>query len=63
MDTFFMISGMLVTIGFFEQASKGKVNWFLFYFYRYIRITTPLAIVILWYAESKSFVGKVVGLL
>ncbi|ERL92848.1 hypothetical protein D910_10155, partial [Dendroctonus ponderosae] len=24
-DTFFMISGMLVTIGFFEQASKGKL--------------------------------------
>uniref|UniRef100_A0AAR5NZH7 Nose resistant-to-fluoxetine protein N-terminal domain-containing protein n=1 Tax=Dendroctonus ponderosae TaxID=77166 RepID=A0AAR5NZH7_DENPD len=57
-DTFFMISGMLVTIGFFEQASKGKVNWFLFYFYRYIRITPPLAIVILWYCTLMHHFGS-----
>lgn len=50
-DTFFMISGMLVSIGFFQQVEKlGKLNWVLFYLYRYMRITPPLAIVVLIYA-------------
>ncbi|XP_050298077.1 nose resistant to fluoxetine protein 6-like [Anthonomus grandis grandis] len=57
-DTFFMVSGMLVSVGFFEESSKNRVNWFMFYFYRYMRITPPLAIVVLWYCTLMHHFGS-----
>ena len=40
-DTFFVLSGLLVTyLTLCElKRSAGKLNWFLFYFHRYIRLT------------------------
>lgn len=59
-DTFFMISGMLVSIGYFEQTTKqqGSINWPMFYLYRYLRITPPLAIVVLWYSTLIQHLGS-----
>ncbi|KAF7284842.1 hypothetical protein GWI33_021485 [Rhynchophorus ferrugineus] len=57
-DTFFVISGMLVSINFMKQKIRGRINWFMFYIYRYVRITTPLAIVVLWYATFMHYFGS-----
>ncbi|CAG9762434.1 unnamed protein product [Ceutorhynchus assimilis] len=57
-DSFFMISGMLVSLGFFEETSKRKMNWFMFYFHRYMRITPPLALVVLWYCTLMQHFGS-----
>ncbi|XP_060531161.1 nose resistant to fluoxetine protein 6-like isoform X2 [Cylas formicarius] len=57
-DTFFMISGTLVSLGYFTQASKGSTNWLVFYLYRYLRISVPLAIVVLWYATLMHLFGS-----
>lgn len=53
-----MTSGMLVSMGFFEHVAKtGRFNLVLFYLHRYIRITLPLAIVILFYVSMVQFLG------
>ncbi|XP_030763573.1 nose resistant to fluoxetine protein 6-like [Sitophilus oryzae] len=57
-DTFFVVSAILVSIGYSKQASKGPINWFMFYFYRYMRITPPLAIVVLWYSTLMQYFGS-----
>ncbi|KAL1509152.1 hypothetical protein ABEB36_003936 [Hypothenemus hampei] len=57
-DTFFMISGMLVSVGFYDTASKRKIDWFMFYFYRFVRITPPLALVVLWYCLFMHHFGS-----
>ncbi|XP_044271288.1 nose resistant to fluoxetine protein 6-like [Tribolium madens] len=58
-DTFFMISGLLVSISFFEHVTKnGTFNVLTFYLYRYFRITPPLAIVVLIYATLIQFLGS-----
>ncbi|KAJ8920095.1 hypothetical protein NQ315_011750, partial [Exocentrus adspersus] len=58
-DSFFMTSGMLVSIGFFEHVTKtGSFNPALFYLHRYLRITAPLAVVILFYVSTVQFLGS-----
>ncbi|KAJ3658758.1 hypothetical protein Zmor_010479 [Zophobas morio] len=58
-DTFFMISGMLVSVGFFQEVKKsGRMNWIVFYLYRYMRITPPLAIVVLCYSTLVHHLGS-----
>ncbi|RZC34464.1 nose resistant to fluoxetine protein 6-like, partial [Asbolus verrucosus] len=58
-DTFFLISGMLVSIGFFDHVTKtGSFNLITFYLYRYFRITTPLAVAVLLYATLIEFLGS-----
>ncbi|XP_033222905.1 nose resistant to fluoxetine protein 6-like isoform X3 [Belonocnema kinseyi] len=43
-DTFFALSGLLVTYSFLKDMSTGrKFNIFKFYFHRYIRLTPPMA--------------------
>ncbi|XP_033213203.1 nose resistant to fluoxetine protein 6-like isoform X2 [Belonocnema kinseyi] len=43
-DTFFMLSGLLVTYMFLKEMSTGrKFNIFSFYFHRYVRLTPPIA--------------------
>lgn len=55
---FFMTSGMLVSLGFFEYVTKtGTFNIFLFYLHRYLRITLPLALVVLFYTTLAHFLG------
>ncbi|XP_033218446.1 O-acyltransferase like protein-like isoform X2 [Belonocnema kinseyi] len=42
-DTFFMLSGLLVAYLFLKEMSTGKkFNIFAFYFHRYIRLTLPV---------------------
>jgi peptidoglycan/LPS O-acetylase OafA/YrhL len=54
-----MISGMLVSLGFFQEVKKsGRMNWILFYLYRYMRITPPLALVVLCYATLVHHLGS-----
>ncbi|XP_074031574.1 nose resistant to fluoxetine protein 6 [Leptinotarsa decemlineata] len=58
-DSFFMTSGMLVSLGFFEYVSKtGSFNLALFYLHRYLRITLPLALIVLFYATLPQFLGS-----
>ncbi|EFA01530.2 Nose resistant to fluoxetine protein 6-like Protein [Tribolium castaneum] len=58
-DTFFMISGMLVSVGFFSEVKKSHgMNWVLFYLYRYMRITPPLAVVVLCYSTLVHHLGS-----
>ncbi|XP_042891509.1 nose resistant to fluoxetine protein 6-like [Penaeus japonicus] len=43
-DTFFFMSGLLVLYGVMrEQQRSGRVNWFLFYFHRFIRLSPAIA--------------------
>ncbi|XP_069136396.1 nose resistant to fluoxetine protein 6-like [Argopecten irradians] len=52
-DSFFVISGLLVTYVYFRNIRKnnGKVNWFLFYFHRYWRLTPVYAFCIMFYGS------------
>ncbi|KAJ8945118.1 hypothetical protein NQ318_001583 [Aromia moschata] len=53
------MSGMLVANGFFEYVTKtGSFNLALFYLHRYLRITLPLALVVLFYATMPQFLGS-----
>ncbi|XP_066252625.1 nose resistant to fluoxetine protein 6-like [Euwallacea similis] len=57
-DTFFMISGALVSIAYFSESSKRNINWSMFYFYRFLRITPPLAVVVLWHCTVIQHFGS-----
>ncbi|KAJ3643262.1 hypothetical protein Zmor_025986 [Zophobas morio] len=58
-DTFFMLSGLLVSISFFDHVARnGTFNIFTFYLYRYFRITPTLGIVVLIYATLIQFFGS-----
>lgn len=48
-DTFFLLSGLLVTLGCINRMEKnnGRLPWFWFYFHRYWRLTPALLFVIL----------------
>lgn len=58
-DSFFVTSGMLVAKGFFEYVTnEGRFNLLLFYVHRYLRITLPLSLVVLFYATLPQFLGS-----
>jgi hypothetical protein len=47
-DSFFLLSGILVTNSFFREMKRsGRVNIFRFYLHRYLRITPAVALLIL----------------
>ncbi|XP_070194277.1 nose resistant to fluoxetine protein 6-like [Littorina saxatilis] len=50
-DTFFVLSGLLVTYLILKEMDRrdGKVQWFLFYFHRFWRLTPPYAFVMMLY--------------
>ncbi|XP_046660242.1 nose resistant to fluoxetine protein 6-like [Homalodisca vitripennis] len=49
-EIFFLISGILVTYGYLNHKLKGlKFNIPTFYLYRYLRLTPPLAAIVLLY--------------
>ncbi|XP_055842822.1 nose resistant to fluoxetine protein 6-like, partial [Episyrphus balteatus] len=58
-DTFFFISGLLIAwLGFRElDKSNGKLNISLMYLHRYIRLTPPLAAVILYNVAIDKYIG------
>ncbi|XP_062593447.1 nose resistant to fluoxetine protein 6-like [Saccostrea cucullata] len=47
-DTFFVLSGLLTTYLLLKEMkkSKGRINWFMFYFHRYWRLTPMYMLVI-----------------
>lgn len=58
-DTFLMISGLLVTYTFFDYMDKyRKFNLLFFYIYRYVRITLPVAMAVIWHAYYLQFLGS-----
>ncbi|XP_069112030.1 nose resistant to fluoxetine protein 6-like isoform X2 [Argopecten irradians] len=42
-DTFFTLSGLLLAYVFMKEMKreKGRINWFMFYFHRFWRLTPP----------------------
>ena len=57
-DTFFTLSGFLVTYLLLKQLGKSgmsAMHWFAYYFHRYVRLTPPYALVILVEVCSKRW--------
>lgn len=58
-DTFFVISGTLLTYTFLTHAQNtDQVNWFLFYFLRYVRIAAPTSVGVIVFACAIQFFGS-----
>ncbi|VEN36436.1 unnamed protein product [Callosobruchus maculatus] len=58
-DTFFIISSILLSYNFFQHVEKrNKINIFHMYLYRYVRITPPLIIVAAGYATVAKHLGS-----
>ncbi|XP_069112063.1 nose resistant to fluoxetine protein 6-like [Argopecten irradians] len=48
-DTFFTLSGLLLSYVFMKEMKRerGRVNWFMFYFHRFWRLTPPYMLVMM----------------
>ncbi|XP_033763774.1 nose resistant to fluoxetine protein 6-like [Pecten maximus] len=48
-DTFFTLSGLLVSYMFMKEMKRerGRINWFMFYFHRFWRLTPPYMLVMM----------------
>lgn len=58
-DTFLVLSGMLVAMSMLRELDKkGKINPLKLYFHRYIRITAPLAAMILFVVSFAGYMGE-----
>ncbi|XP_070533925.1 nose resistant to fluoxetine protein 6-like [Ptychodera flava] len=59
-DVFFMLSGFLVTYLTLRhmRKTKGKVNWFLFYFHRWWRLTPALGLMLLLWSTLMLHLGN-----
>ncbi|XP_072028213.1 nose resistant to fluoxetine protein 6-like [Amphiura filiformis] len=59
-DTFFLLSGFLVTYLTLKELKKtsGRVNWFLFYFHRFWRITPLYMVCLAIWATLSPYLGK-----
>ncbi|KAL1514039.1 hypothetical protein ABEB36_003363 [Hypothenemus hampei] len=57
-DTFFLLSGLLVAYGLLSQFDKKMVNPAFIIFMRYIRLTPVYAFVIFYYATVFNYTGK-----
>ncbi|XP_076440369.1 nose resistant to fluoxetine protein 6-like [Babylonia areolata] len=59
-DTFFSLSGLLVAYLILKEMEKrnGKVQWFLFYFHRFWRLTPPYAFVMMMLITLFRYFGK-----
>ncbi|XP_059481691.1 O-acyltransferase like protein-like [Neocloeon triangulifer] len=57
-DTFFLIGGFLLAFGFFRDMKKGnKFDAIKFYVYRYLRLTVPILVMIVFYLTILRFMG------
>ncbi|CAJ0591401.1 unnamed protein product [Cylicocyclus nassatus] len=60
-DTFFLLSGILVSYLFFKKPSrrmlKSPFTWIMFYVHRYIRLTPPIMIFVGFYTVTLPFVN------
>ncbi|GAB1599304.1 nose resistant to fluoxetine protein 6-like [Argonauta hians] len=59
-DTFFLLSGLLVSYGFFKhmESSNGKMNWLYFYCHRIWRLTPPYMLVMMVYIPLFRYWGS-----
>ncbi|XP_064616908.1 nose resistant to fluoxetine protein 6-like [Liolophura sinensis] len=59
-DSFFLLSGLLVTYLTMREMAKreGKLNWFLYYFHRYWRLTPPLMLIMWVYVPLFKYLGS-----
>ncbi|KXJ73198.1 hypothetical protein RP20_CCG016320 [Aedes albopictus] len=58
-DTFLVLSGMLVAMSMLRELDKkGKINPLMLYLHRYIRITAPLAPLILFVVSFAVYMGE-----
>ncbi|XP_076091676.1 nose resistant to fluoxetine protein 6-like [Mytilus galloprovincialis] len=59
-DTFFSLSGCLLTYLVLKQLKKqkGKLNWFMFYFHRFWRLTPPYMLVMMVYIALFPYLGS-----
>lgn len=59
-DSFFFISGLLVTNSCLKQLSKnnGKLDLFSFYFHRYLRMTPLMMVIILFSSTLLKYLGE-----
>ncbi|XP_038051428.1 nose resistant to fluoxetine protein 6-like isoform X2 [Patiria miniata] len=62
-DTFFFLSGLLLTYLTLKhlQKANGRLNWFLFYLHRFIRITPAYMVSIAIWASLAIHFGQGVG--
>lgn len=58
-DTFFLLSGLLVVYGVLHnmETNNGKVNWFYYYVHRFWRLTPPYMLVMLVYVPLLQYWG------
>lgn len=58
-DTFFVLSGLVMTYVYFVAMKKGvKFNIFLYYFHRYLRLTPAIIGVILVHMSIVKYFGS-----
>ncbi|XP_046562219.1 nose resistant to fluoxetine protein 6-like [Haliotis rubra] len=59
-DTFFLLSGLLVAYLALRELKKGegRINWFMFYFHRYWRLTPPYMLFIMVYVVMFKYWGS-----
>ncbi|XP_014779796.1 nose resistant to fluoxetine protein 6 [Octopus bimaculoides] len=59
-DTFFLLSGLLVAYSFFKylETSDGKMNWLYFYCHRFWRLTPPYMLVMMVYIPLFPYWGS-----
>ncbi|XP_044729189.1 O-acyltransferase like protein-like [Chrysoperla carnea] len=59
-DTFFIMSGFLLTLTFLKQIDrlKGKFPWIMFYVHRYIRLTVGLLVVLIFTLTIAIKIGR-----
>ncbi|XP_021346852.1 nose resistant to fluoxetine protein 6-like isoform X1 [Mizuhopecten yessoensis] len=60
-DSFFAISGVLVSYLFMKEMKreKGRINWFMFYFHRFLRLTPTYMIVLMLNAALFHYVSDI----
>ncbi|XP_063422394.1 nose resistant to fluoxetine protein 6-like isoform X2 [Mytilus trossulus] len=59
-DTFFTLSGLLLTYLIMKEMKKkdGKINWLMFYFHRFWRLTPPYMLVLMVYVSLFPYIGS-----
>ncbi|UYV78304.1 OACYL [Cordylochernes scorpioides] len=63
-DTFFLLSGMLLTYIFLKHSAKKPVNWIQFYVHRYLRLTpTYMLILAFWTTIFPHLLQSPLGLI
>ncbi|XP_076090041.1 nose resistant to fluoxetine protein 6-like [Mytilus galloprovincialis] len=59
-DSFFTLSGLLLTYLVMKNLKKteGKINWGMFYFHRFWRLTPPYMLILMVYVSLFPYIGS-----